>query len=94
MKNIIELAYKLNAPDFTVFVEYSGHVEQLSLRVHVGGWKNTTHLSEETYPEYKKNRREYNYYIDPQNPELADKLACEWLNKIHDEYRGNNADTN
>lgn len=35
---IIELAQKLSAPDFTVFVYWSGHVNRYTVTVVPGGW--------------------------------------------------------
>jgi hypothetical protein len=37
-KPLMELAQELNAPDFTVFVHWSGHVKCYSVRVVPGGW--------------------------------------------------------
>lgn len=35
---LVELCHELNSEDFSVFFEYSGHVNKFSLRVHMGGW--------------------------------------------------------
>lgn len=35
---LVELCHELNSEDFSVFFEYSGHVNSFTLRVHMDGW--------------------------------------------------------
>ena len=34
------LSHSLNKPDFEIFVDYWGHVDELSVRVYIGGWRH------------------------------------------------------
>jgi hypothetical protein len=36
---LVATALQLNRKDFTVFVDYSGHISKLSIRYYAGGWK-------------------------------------------------------
>jgi hypothetical protein len=38
LADFLVLSVTLNKPDFSVFVEYSGHVNQLLMRIYPGGW--------------------------------------------------------
>lgn len=38
LAKITKLAYELNRENFTVFVDFSGHVDELKISWHLGGW--------------------------------------------------------
>ena len=40
ISEICSLAAQQNAEDYTVFVEMSGHISKISVRVYYGGWDN------------------------------------------------------
>lgn len=74
---LASLCYELNAPDYHVFFDYSGHVDMLSVSVSAGGW----------------NRHEVPLRIgavyvdgvpDPEN-HVQDVIAT--LREHHDNYR-------
>lgn len=35
---LVELCHELNGEDFSVFFDYSGHISNFALSVHMGGW--------------------------------------------------------
>lgn len=46
LAKLLTLAVELNRPDFTVFIRYSGHVYQLGIDVHFGGWQPSSDANE------------------------------------------------
>ena len=49
--NIMKLAMEVSSPDYSVFVEWTPHVDGLSVHIHNEGWKRD-HRPEQSYTVY------------------------------------------
>ena len=60
----INAALKFNRPDFTVFIDFSGHVNEMRISWHCGGWSDN-----------KEKTGEVSLYIDKKIPkEVFDRM--------------------
>lgn len=83
LADLLRLAIELNSPEYHVFIEFNGHVENLRIGVYPGGWARD------------KGRKEEDYWMDyldtPQRgtktTEIAIAAACQWLLNHHKNYR-------
>lgn len=78
MADLSRLAYKYNAEDFHVFIDFSGHVKKVNIKVYCGGWGNS-----------KEPDLERNFYTDYKNSyhEVSLREAILSLTKLHRIWR-------
>jgi hypothetical protein len=82
--DLLRLAAQLNSPhDYTVFIYFNGHVENIDVVVHPHGWESSA--------DRKYTDRECFYFSetgrDSKTTEEAIAAACQWL---RDHYESNN----
>lgn len=60
MAELFRMACKYNADDFHVFCNFSGHVNQIELKVYVGGWESgkEAELNRMFYVEFERTYQE------------------------------------
>lgn len=75
---IAALAHEQNAPDYTVFVSYQGHVtpEAIDVSIHENGWRSGENAS--------RSRR----FVREKPSALKETLL--WMKRIHAEFRASN----
>lgn len=49
LEELIRVSFRLNRPEFSVFVDYSGHVNMVSVRCFPKGWANDSVTTESWY---------------------------------------------
>jgi len=75
--NLLFLAQELNSPDYHVFLNFSGHINQIYISVHHGGWKEKVHPT-----------NSFEIYTDDEpRPLYAIDTAIAWLKEDHRKFR-------
>ena len=83
LADLLRLAIELNSPEYHVFIEFSGHVESLSVVVYPGGWvPNKSRKEEDLWMEYLDTPQR-----GTKTTEIAIAAACQWLLNHHKNYR-------
>ena len=83
LADLLRLAIELTSHDYHVFIEFSGHVESLCIRVYPGGWV------------MDKGRKEKDFWMDyldtprrgTKTTEVSISAAYQWLLNNHKNYR-------